>query len=268
MVRDKQAVAISKCFIDPAEGISVLRDTGCPFEYEFGEGMPLPGSATYGTYLQSATMSLDDYVAAKKVSRSAWPLFSFSALLEMLRRASRLCRADGSAAAMLSATAVDELLDIAVRVYGQMSRSGSLGANDLRFQVRMYLHLQYASLHRKLHASALAMLVFDRQVDLFVSRLPASVASSARAPKPVRSTVVKRESSSSTPRSGCWLCVSPSHFANDQLYHSRKDGKPIIVKPATKQQILHRIQDNNTMSLADKKAETSAVKAYWAKCEK
>ena len=54
-----------------------------------------------------------------------------------------------------------------------MLRRGTLGLNEIRFQVRMYLDLQYATNHGVLHTGSGAMQAFENAVDSFgIAKVP------------------------------------------------------------------------------------------------
>ena len=134
----------------------------------------------------------------------SWALMPLAGFLRFCRRAARLCIFDGRQSPSTTSSALAELMDIALRVHQSMERTETAGADGIRFQVRMYLHLQFASRHRVLHTGAAAMLVFRGAVDDFVRRIGASPASSswaASAPRPVASAARARVSSPPAPRS-------------------------------------------------------------------
>ena len=109
-----------------------------------------------------------------------------------------------------------ELLDTTVRTHSQMMRRGSLGPNELRFKVRMYLHLQYATNYRVLHIGAGAMRAFEAAVDTFgaakVPRFKAKMAGGTPRRTPHATVGLKGvtpvKKSAVTSFTGCWLYMS------------------------------------------------------------
>ena len=118
-----------------------------------------------------------------------------------------------------------------------MLRRGTLGPGEIRFQVRMFLHLQYATNHCVLHTGAGAMRAFENAVDSFgvakVPRFKSKARSLAMNPSSQHAAVSRKSTSASKksstplkPLSGCWLCPAPDHYASDVKFHPKPaDGK-------------------------------------------
>ena len=112
----------------------------------------------------------------------SWPLLRLRKFLELCRKAIKICKASGKQAAVISVAALAQLMDIAIRVHGIYERTGMLGPGEIRFQARMYLHLQYAWMTRVLYVNASAMAAFNAAVDHFIARFPSATLQAALTP--------------------------------------------------------------------------------------
>ena len=164
-----------------------------------------------------------------------------------------------------------ELLDIAVRVHMQMSRRGSLGPNEMRFKVRMFMHLQYATNFGVLHVGGPAMRAFAAAVDTFgVANVPGFRLSReskdqkyTRSQRKVNSGPVCEEVQVTKPMTGCFRCPLPGHYANDKKFHPYDaDGKRPPITDEDKKGILARIEAADRTS-EEKAYERAQVKRYW-----
>ena len=143
---------------------------------------------------------------------------SFSEFLSFCRHAVKVCSASMKSQAVVNQAAMNELIDIAIRTHRHIQLLGTLDVNETRFKSRMYLHLQYTTIHRVLHVSASAMAVFKDVVDVFMTRLPRSAFSakiSSASPAAAAalyngipaSPAPKTRRSWTKPKAGCYLCV-------------------------------------------------------------
>jgi len=141
----------------------------------------------------------------------------------------------------------------------------------MRFKVRMFMQLQYATNFGVLHVGAGAWRVFDDVTDDFGTlKIKGYTAAMTRAKRDwysqqsssrvCQAVSVKR---SSKPMSGCWLCPSPDHYAYDRDKHPRlPDGSRKKVSDEDKKAILKRIR-SSSFSDEDRKDEEKKCKAYW-----
>ena len=200
--------------------------------------------------------------------------------MELCRKAARVCQASNKPAAVATVAALMELMDIAIRVQGIYERTGTLGPGEIRFQARMYMHLQYACRTRVLQVNASAMQAFNSAVDHFIARFPASLLQQAIAPSAGATagsgpqSVAARMLAASTsaavalnignrgPTTGCYRCPEPDHYANDERFHPQATRKEKLSKE-TKAAIMARV-DAAPISIKAKNAEKEAIKAYWA----
>ena len=240
--------------------------------------MELPGSAAYmlSPSRTDGPPKIEEWFEERKNQIKSWPLMSFSEFLSFCRHAIKLCSRSSKAAAVVNCAALNELMDIAIRLHRHMSRLGSLGPNETRFKARMYLHLQHATMRRVVFTSAAAMAVFKEATEVFLTRLPRSVFS--QSPKPTQ-TPTKQEhdkysqspsrekgrSSYGKPRSGCWLCPATDHYCSDRTKHpTDAKGMHKPVSPANQKAIMQRI-DSAQSSTDWKSAEKKRVRDFWAR---
>ena len=143
-----------------------------------------------------------------------------------------------------------------------MERMGELGPEEIRFKARMYLHLQHMSVHRVLHASAIANTVFADATNAFVARLPAY----KKMKKDMYGGVRKSPGDYTKlkqPISGCYLCTATDHYSNDTRFHPLlPDGTREKVSEPMKKSIMERI-DKSNLTAAVKAAEKEKVRSYW-----
>ena len=280
VVHTREMTQIRRCFLDSATPVEVQGAPAEPEEDELERDLPAPGSSTYlakdveDSGQKAVTdLTLLDYFSYKKGKVSAWPLKGFSEFLSFCRQAQRLCASSSKPVGVANAAVFTELIDIAVRVHLQMSRRGTLGAGEIRFKVRMYMHLQYATNYRVLHTGGPAMRAFAAAVDTFgVSKVPRFRIGHDTFVRPTGSKTGGSKSFKSTndaqvvrPPTGCWKCPAPDHWANDPKFHPRSaDGKRAPVSQADKTAILARIEASQR-SAEEKLAEKQQVQQYWLK---
>ena len=206
----------------------------------------------------------------------------FSEFMSFSRHAVKLCLKAASAVATVNAAALNELMDIAIRIHRHMSRLGTLGPDEIRFKARMYLHLQFATVARVVYTSASAMAVFKEATEVFLTRLPASVRSgsavtpsksparspaSAAAPGTPRACVPAspRKNAWSKPKWGCYLCGGMDHYASDRSKHPCERGaKHAKVPEAIKKQLLARI-DASKFAEKVKDEEKKKLREFWSR---
>ena len=277
VVHTREVTQIRRCFIDASTAVEVRGSPAEPEEDELERDMPAPGAATYLSDDVSeqvdarGELTLLDFLSYKKSKVKAWPLKDFDEFLSFCRQGQRLCAASSKEVGVANAAMFTELLDIAVRTHSQMMRRGSLGPGELRFKVRMYLHLQYATNYRVLHTGAGAMRAFEAAVDTFgavkVPRFRSKLAGGVPRRTPQATglksvTPVKRGGATSF--TGCWLCPAADHVANDPKFHPKlADGKRPPLSAETKQAIFDRI-DSSSNSAELRHAEKTQVKKYWS----
>ena len=278
VVRTREVTQIRRCFIDAKVAVEIKPSPHEPEEDELERDMPAPGAATYlsedvSQHLDAnGDLTLLEFFSYKKGKVKAWPLMEYDDFLSFCRQGQRLCAGSSKEVGVANAAFFIELMDIAVRTHGQMLRRGTLGPKEIRFQVRMYLHLQYATNYRVLHSGASAMRAFEAAVDTFGSTKVSSFrsamkgASSDKGPLSGRKTVLVQRKNGGTPKpaSGCYLCPASDHYASDQKFHPRPaNGKRAPLSTETKKAIFDRV-DASDLSAEEKHAEKSNVKKYWS----
>ena len=225
--------------------------------------MDLPDTkATFNPAADVKDLTIKDFFNAKEKALPTWSMMGFQKFVSFCRRAQRLCQASKKDGAAANAAALGVLMDIALRVYKTMERLGELGPEEIRFKARMYIHLQHMSVHRVLHASAIANTVFADATNAFVARLPAykkmkkDMYGGLRKP-PVDQNKLKQ------PVSGCYLCTATDHYSNDTRFHPLlPDGTREKVPEKMKKAILERI-DKSNLAAAVKASEKEKVQSYW-----
>ena len=272
-VRTGEAAQIERFFIEDSNPIRIVYDNReAPDNDDLDLDMPLPGSSTYQVReVSSKKVSFDELVQEKLKERrsTAWPLMRFSELMSFTKHAVRLCKRCGKAGAAANAAAFSELEQWLVREFRRMERLGTLGVDQLRFQVVGYLRLQHMTLFKVFHVGNTATTMFREAVDPFRMRLPASKRETAAQkrwtklrsqPKPQATSYLKGK----TPVSGCFLCPATDHYASDKRHHPWVDGKRPKVPAATKKKILQRISDSEILDDEQKAHEAKVVRAYWS----
>lgn len=265
VVRTKEASKITSCFIDAKDAVMIVHE-GEPSETKiFGE-LPAPGGKTYIQRTIGASadgdLSLNDYVRFKDSTERAWPLKKFGAFMAFCDLGTRLCRQSQKPVAAANAAFFSELGAMAVRVYNNMERRGTLGANEFRFSVRMFMSLQLATNELQLHVNTAATRFLNDNVDEFAAyRIPQSGKHMSATPS---RTTPRNVKPSRKRHSGCYLCPSAAHQAWDTKFHPRNpDGSRKKVAEEDKAAILSRI-DNSSGTKAEKADEVADVKRYWA----
>ena len=143
-----------------------------------------------------------------------------------------------------------------------MERRGTLGKNEFRFSVSMFMSLQLETNERKLYVSAPVMRFLNDNVDEFIAyRIPTE--------KPKSGAAASRSSAKpKTARrlfSGCCLCPATDHQAWDTKFHPHNaDGSRKKVSQKDKDAILARVQHTEVASANQKEEETEDIKHYWA----
>ena len=281
VVLTREVTQIRRCFVDAPTAVQLVGAPAEPEEDELERDMPAPGAATYLSQdvekqvSGSGDLTLLEYFSYKKAKMKAWPLKDYDEFLAFCRQGQRLCVASSKEVGAVNAVFFQKLLDIAVRTHGQMVRRGTLGVNEIRFQVRMYLHLQYATNHKVLHTGAGAMRAYEAAVDTFgVAKVPrfrrkargtgGDSAGSGYSGSKFGSGAKKGGSGAKQPASGCWLCPASDHYASDQQFHPRPaDGKRAPLSADKKKAIIARV-DASSLTADEKKAEKAAMTKYWA----
>ena len=281
VVLTREVTQIRRCFVDAAVAVQMLKAPAEPEEDELERDMPAPGSATYlsGDVAEhvdaSGELTLFEYFSYKKGKMKAWPLKDYDEFLGFCRQGQRLCVASNKDVGAANAVFFSELLDIAVKTHGQMQRRGTLGPNEIRFQVRMYLHLQYATNHKILHTGASAMRAFEAAVDTFGAakisgfreKLRGFGGDGAGRYVPAGNKAgggPKKGTPSAKPLSGCYLCEASDHYASDEKFHPKPaDGKRPPLSAEKKKAILDRVE-NSGLSADEKVTEKARVRKYWA----
>ena len=280
VVHTREVSQIRRCFIDAGKAIVIKPAPAEPDEDELERDLPAPGSSTYvATDVESNVgekgkeVSLMEYFSFKKSKVNAWPLKSFSEFLSFCRQAQRLCIASSKSVGAANAAVFTELLDIAVRVHMQMSRRGTLGNNEIRFKIRMFMHLQYATNYRVLHVGGPAMRAFEAAVDTFgASRVPQfrnlKNKNERKFPRTARFCAEVDDSSAvqiGRPATGCYLCPATDHYASNLKFHPRDaNGKRKKVSPEDKKAIMARIETADRTP-EEKAFEKTQVKQYWVR---
>ena len=284
MVRSKRVLQMQRCFVDCVNPIRV-DSTGQPDEDELDEdNMELPGSAAYmlSAARTEGPLRFEDWCEERKNTIKAWPLMGFSEFLSFCRHAIKVCSKSSKPAAIINTVALNELMDIAIRLHRHMTRLGTLGPSEMRFKARMFLHLQYATIRRVVFTSASAMAVFKEATEVFMTRLPRSAfAQSTTTASPCsiagsaggRTTLspakcppaARRPPAFGMPQSGCYLCPATDHYCIDRTKHPlNANGKHAKVSAKTQTAILAHI-DNSSMSAEWKTAEKARVRDFWAR---
>ena len=269
LVRTREISHIMRCFVDADEAIIVKPSPYEPKPALLAEQMPAPGSTTYlhsdvSKHVRSAKngVTLDDFLVYKKNALSAWPLMKFSKFMQFCRTAQDLCHRSSKPVAAANAVIFSELMDIAIRAFNEYENAGTLGKDQIRFSVRMYLHLQYATNNGHLHTGTSGVRAYKDAVDTFgLAKVP-----SFRSKQTTRVTRVGAQAQwARNPLAGCYLCPSAEHYASDEKVHPRNaDGSRPKVPEDVKAQILRRV-DAATASEQEKDAEKKKIKEYWAK---
>ena len=155
---------------------------------------------------------------------------SFSEFLSFCRHAIRMRSKSPKPAAAVNCAALNELVDIAIRLHRHMDRLGTLGPGESRFMSRMFLHLQLATMKRVVYTSSA---VFKEATEVFMTRLPknafsssteSAASGSARATKALHDKQNRSQSKSGNgwgkPKSGCYLCAATDHYCSDRSKHA------------------------------------------------
>lgn len=281
VVLTREVTQIRRCFVDAAVAVKILKAPAEPEEDELERDMPAPGSATYlsGDVAEhvdaGGELTLFEYFSYKKNKMKAWPLKDYDEFLGFCRQGQRLCVASNKEVGAANAVFFTELLDIAVKTHGQMQRRGTLGPNEIRFQVRMFLHLQYATNHKVLHTGSSAMRAFEAAVDTFgAAKIPGfkkklrgggGDGTGRYASVGYRTVTGSKKGTAGTkPLSGCYLCKAADHYASDEKFHPKPvDGKRPPLSADTKKAILDRVE-NSGLSASDVVAEKARVRKYWS----
>ena len=280
VVHTREVTQIRRCFIDAAKAIVIRGAPEEPDEDELERDLPAPGSATYlreeveQQTDGSGELTLLEYFQYKKSKVKAWPLKGFDEFLAFCRQGQRLCAASSKEVAVANAAMFLELSDIAVKTHMQMMRRGTLGYNEERYKVRMYMHLQHATNSGVLYTGQSAMRAFEASVDVFgLAKVPRFMSrknypvgdGKPHRPGPRKGGAGKKpEVTVTTPATGCYLCAASDHYASDPKFHPRgPDGKRPPVSAETKKAIFARI-DASSLSAELKHAEKTQVKKYWA----
>ena len=217
-------------------------------------------------HVQSARngATLDDFLIYKKNALSAWPLMKFSKFMQFCRTAQDLCVRSSKPVAAENAVVFAELMDIAIRAFNEYENAGTLGKDEIRFSVRMYLHLQYATNNGVLHTGTSAVRAYKDAVDTFgLAKISNFRSKTTNVPRVTR--VGAQAQWARNPLAGCYLCPSAEHYVSDEKIHPRNaDGSRQRVPEDVKQQILQRV-DNVTASEHEKAVEKKKIKDYWTK---
>ena len=280
VVHTREVSQIRRCFIDAAKAIVIRGAPAEPDEDELERDLPAPGSATYlrddvaNQVDGSGDLTLLEYFQYKKSKVKAWPLKGFDEFLAFCRQGQRICAASSKEVAVANAAMFLELSDIAVKTHMQMMRRGTLGVNEMRYKVRMYMHLQHATNSGILYTGQSAMRAFEAAVDVFgVAKVPRFLSArptslrqqfNPNAGKKRGAAHKQPEATAAPPSTGCWLCPAADHYASDPKFHPRMaDGKWPPVSTENKKAIFERI-DASSLSAELKHAEKTQVKKYWA----
>ena len=264
--RAKETQMIQHFFVDHPEAISVAQGSEVPFPHELDDDMDLPNTKAIFNVTAVKDLTITDFYKAKEKAISSFPLLDFQEFMRICRKAQRMCQASKKSAAVANAAALGELIDICLRVHRTYDRMGTLGRDEIRFKARMFLHLQYACMHRVVHAGAMAMSVFESATDPFCSRLPEfSKSSTRRSPGKTRSgtDASQPESDAKMPLCGCYLCPATDHFCSNRKFHPMVNGKYEPVSDETKAAIMTRIE-NSPLAHALKDMERKNVKRFWS----
>jgi hypothetical protein len=278
MVQRKRIRQIHRCFIEASSAIAVV-PTGAPDHDELDpeEGIPLPGSATYMLSEKGSfgKPGLEDWLEERQSTMRAWPLMDFSTFLSFCRQAGKICLKSRRPEALANAAVLTELMDIAIRLHRHMERLGTLGYAEGMFKVRIFMHLQYATMYRVLHTGPLAMQVFNDATSFFMSKvtstqISASSSSTSRVPPAKapshsagRSKAPRAASSATPPRCGCYLCPATDHYCNDAAFHPLNQAKKYAaVSQETRKKIIARV-DASPLTATAKEDEKVVIRAFW-----
>ena len=274
--RSREAAQIARIFIDDPEPIRILEAPESLHAYELIP-LALPSTPLFGKASKGFGMKEYFKAVSAKSGDFAWPLMDLSPFLSFCRRAIDTCRSSESASAAASIVALDKLSEMAIRIHDMMSRAKSMGDDNMRFKVRMYMHLEYMSETGKLHVGPQAMATFRDAIDIFGQKVPGFVVDltgmactpvaaspSKGTPKLSKSSVTKvhnrGRSLLSKPKFGCWLCPSMDHYVNKTSHPTREKLSDVM-----KSSILTRIDFCKEYPEAEREAEKKRVRAYWLK---
>ena len=280
VVHTREITQIRRCFIDATSAVEMRGAPHEPEEDELDRDMPAPGAATYLSEdvkshegSDKSDLTLLEFFSYKKNKSKAWPLKTFDEYLSFCRQGQRLCAASSKDVGVANAVMFYELLDIAVKAHDQMRRRGTLGPEEIRFQIRMYLHTQHATNHGVLYTGASAMRAFESAVDTFgIAKVPryrslyrngggerGAGRSAGR-----NAAGYNKSTSPVKPVSGCYLCEAADHYANDPKFHPRlANGKHASISEDKKKAIIARIE-KSALSAEEKTAEKAQVRKYWS----
>ena len=271
--RSREAAQIARIFLDDAEPIRILEAPASLHAYEL---MPiaLPSTPLFGK--TSKALGMKEYFKAVsgKSGDFSWPLMDLSPFLSFCRRAIDTCRGSSSEIAPASILALDKLSEIAIRVHDMMFRAKTLGDNNMRFQVRMYMHLEYMSETGTLHVGPQAMVTFRDAIDVFGMKVPGFVVDltgglvcTPVAASPTKGASASKgkktarfRSSGNKPKFGCWLCPSMDHYVTKESHPTREKLSDVM-----KSSILTRIDYCKQFPEAEREAEKKRVREYWVK---
>ena len=280
----KEMSQILHYFVDDPEPIKIEYNDE-PFMRDLHEGMDLPETTVFRRTDGNSSgreLTMQDFFVTKDKAMPTWPLMGPNEFCTLIRRASRVCVESSRPAALAASVALGELLDIALRIEREYRRMGMMGPNDVRYKAHMYLHLQYASLHRLVFVRANALSAFERATDAFVSRLPASAftealtgqqrsqvalrrkATTARRHTGPSPSSTARVSNFAVPQAGCYLCPAADHYCNDERFHQKVNGQYPKVTKAMKAVILRRVRESDVDD--ETKAEREkTIKDFWSR---
>ena len=270
VVRTKQVVQMTRAFIDAQHPVKIVGPPAEPDTALIFGGLPGPRDVTYmkvEAKNDTSDLTLKHFMQFKDTAMKAWPLKKFGEFMEFCELGKQLCKRSSKTAAAVNGAFFVELGGIAVRVYNSLKRRKTLGVDEIRFQVRMFIQLQYATNELVLHTGTQALRVFDDVVDEFAelkSLYPATASSKASSTQERQQNRAKSYAKKPAKHhSGCYLCPSSSHQAWDERFHPRgADGKRQKVHDDVKAQIMQRI-DNSSRTQSQKDEEKADVKRYW-----
>ena len=269
VVRTKQVVQMTRTFIDAQHPVKIVGPPAEPDTALIFGGLPGPRDVTYlkaETKNDSSDLTLKHFMHFKDTAMKAWSLKKFGEFMEFCELGKQLCKRSSKTVAAVNGAFFVELGAIAVRVYNSLKRRKTLGVDEIRFQVRMFIQLQYATNELVLHTGTQALRVFDDVVDEFAelkSLYPAAASSKASSTQERQQSKAKYAKKPAKHHSGCYLCPSSSHQAWDERFHPRgADGKRQKVHDDVKAQIMQRI-DNSSRTQSQKDEEKADVKRYW-----
>ena len=265
LVRSREAAQIMRVFVLEPESIRIMDESENVHVAKILR-VELPGSKLYGT---AAPKSIRDYFSSTdtKSGNHTWGLLSLSKFLVLCRRAREACEREAKPSAQANIKALFKIAEIATDEYEMMEMSGTLGPNEIRFKVRMYLHIQFMSDTLTLPVGPGAMTNFARATEKFGPRVPGwpidltgdSPGKGVGASMPSACPTVS-SSSKSTPKFGCWLCPSPDHYVSKATH----PVMPTSLSKQVKDTIIKRIQDY-PCTQSEKEAGLKSLKAYWSR---